>query len=70
MKFTINTASYDSDKIPLLVKKAYLEKDRKWCVDIDTLDELMKLIDEVGTDIIINSCDNNYCITIYDTYIE
>lgn len=69
MKFTIDTASWNSDPNAAPCEKAYLE-DGEWHVDIDTLDELMKLIDEVDTSIIIDSHDNKHCILIYDHYIE
>lgn len=68
MKFTIDTASWNCDN-SAPCEKAYLE-DGEWHVDIDTLDELMKLIDEVDTSIIIDSHDNKHCILIYDHYIE
>ena len=55
--------------ILLLVKKAYLE-DGEWHVDIDTLDELMKLIDEVDASIIVDSHDDKHYLIIYDAYIE
>lgn len=68
MKFTIDTASWNcDDSAPC--EKAYLE-DGEWHVDIDTLDDLMKLINEVNTSIIIDPHDNKNCILIYDHYIE
>ena len=68
MKFIINTASWNCDN-SAPCEKAYLE-DGEWHVDIDTLDELMKLIDEVNSSIIVDSYENKHYIVIYDAYIE
>ncbi len=63
----IYTASWNcDDSAPC--EKAYLE-DGEWHVDIDTLDELMKLIDEVDASIIVDTHENKHYITIYDVDI-
>lgn len=67
MQFAVYTAFWNcDDSAPC--EKAYLE-DGEWHVDIDTLDELMKLIDEVDASIIVNTDENKHYITIFDADI-
>ena len=66
MKFEIERASHE-DGLPC--KNAILigtERDPKFEIEINSLDELMELVDEVD-DIVINK---DKSITIYDDYLE
>lgn len=81
MKFTIYAASClehpDYPKYGLKVK--YLDKlavagfkvsnDECFSIEIESLEELVRLMDEVG-ELIISPCLTNPQITIYDDYIE
>lgn len=73
MIFRIKRVSINSEKP---VKNAVEIKGpsgnrKQWLIEIQTLEELLSLIQETGEDWIISS-DNSgeNCITIYDDYLE
>lgn len=80
MKCIIDNASWyywypwkehNSDENTSPCKNAYQEKDGRWYIDIDSMNQLKEIVKEVGFDIVINVNDDDcLSLTIHDAYIE
>jgi len=78
MKFTITRTSTWYDKKPYknAIEEEYIniwgQKQKEWVIEINTLEELLKLQKEEGDIIIKNDIlgNNKLALEIYDTYRE
>ena len=63
----INTSGKHAEESP---HKLAIKKDDAWHINIDTLDEFKKLLDESDDSLIITGINGEYEIEIYDYYRE
>lgn len=69
MKFVITSTSNElSNSKPKYTEKKYLEG-KKWYIEINTIEEIIKLSKETGRELIINTDEEPY-IEIYDCFRE
>lgn len=79
MKFIIDrTSSFYEEEIKKPCKNCVQEeityksgiKEKLWVIEVNSLEELMKLLRDVDEKIIIYECEGNNYIEIYDDYRE
>lgn len=70
MKFEIMRASQYGRDVPQPCANAQQDDRGDWFVEIQTLDDLLRLNDEVGSDLIVGKSIGGPRIWIYDDYME